>query len=518
MADLEAQEFDVVIVGGGSSGATLAARLTEQPGRSVLLLEAGTAWSDIGRLPPEVLDPSMMAASLPGHPFNWALVGALMPGWNLPVPRGKGLGGSSSINGANFVRGTKQNFDRWVELGNDEWSWDDVLPYYKRSETDHDYSGDLHGASGPVPIHREAPDQHGDVARAFIEACREHGFDEEPDKNAGGGVAGIGPSPTNIQGGRRVSSAIAYLVPNMERENLHIVGDAYVRRVVFEGERAVGVEVRIGSEVQTIRAGEVVITAGALRSPQILMLSGIGPAAHLAEHAIDVVHDAPGVGTGLLDHPEIVATYHVDIPTPALSGRSLAPLLLNWSSSSGTTTDLEIAPSVAPADLVTEDSDGGLFIAIGVMQEDSRGSVRLASDDPQDNPILTYNFLAAEHDRVRFREACGVLHDLYETNPMKQIGARIDGLHEAVEGGAEALDAWVRERLLIAGHPSSTCKMGPSNDPDAVVDQRGRVYGAEGLRVADTSIFPYLLSRGPAASAIMVGERLATFMVEDGRR
>lgn len=290
------------------------------------------------------------------------------------------------------------------------------------------------------------------------------------------------------------------------------------------------------------------MSAGALRSPHLLMLSGVGPADHLRAHGIDVVHDAAGVGQNLVDHPELMASYRVKCPLPEMPGAPLMTSSLNWASELGVgrrSTDLEILPMVqkmgdavrlrdglrrpvktlralwgttarAVANQIL--ANGHPYIVAGVLQEESRGTVTLASSDPGRDPVVQHRFLSTDSDRIRFAEVARTLHEVFTAAPMQAHRAEVLGLGDAVAGGDGAVDDWVRNRLYIAGHPSCTCRMGPDDDPAAVVDQTGSVRGVEGLRVIDTSIFPHIPSRGPNATVVMMAERIAAMIVDGSGR
>lgn len=531
------ESYDVIVVGSGSTGGTLAARLSEDPSLRVLVLEAGQTFASADEMPAELLDPADITASLPVHPNNWALPGSLTEAFKLPVPRGKVMGGSSSINGAYFIRGTEADFATWVSLGNDQWGYDKVLPYYKRSETDFDFGGERHGKDGPIPVRREPADRAPAFTNAFTEACHGLGFAAEEDKNAGGSNGGVGPVPMNIADGRRVGSALAYLMPALSRPNLEVMGNALACRVLFDGARAVGVEAGVGNELRTFKGGTVVLSAGALRSPQLLMLSGVGPADHLREHGIEVLHDLPGVGAHLTDHPELSVAWRSEDKFPPMPGRGLVTTVLNWTAEeSSHVGDLEIVPFVSnlgdvvkaqlmlryPLETLKSLRHTSLralmaqaktarmpFALISLMQQDSRGTVRLRSASPLDTPDLSWNCFSDPDDRRRIGQAVRMAYDLFATAPMTRIGARLVNLERSDLQDQATLDAWIDSHIFTAGHCSCTCRMGPASDATAVVDQRGRVHGLEGLMVADTSIFPKLPSRGPNATAIMLGEKLA---------
>ncbi|WP_329537407.1 GMC family oxidoreductase N-terminal domain-containing protein (plasmid) [Streptomyces sp. NBC_01450] len=270
-----------------------------------------------------------MEASYAGHPANWSLLAESTPGTEVAVPRGKFIGGSGSINGAYFIRATREDFDRWAALGNDEWSYGKTLASYKCSEADLDFSGPLHGSAGPMTIRRERADRAPEFTSAFTQACLDLGYPEEPDKN-GDGPEGVGPLPLNIVDGRRMSAAISHLMPNLGRPNLEVRGGTFVRRVIFAGRRAVGVEAEIDGAPVVLRGDEIVLSAGVLRSPQLLMLSGIGLAEQLRRHGIEILVDAPGVGAEMFDHPDLVVSYAIEAPTVRIPGRGIVTSLLHW--------------------------------------------------------------------------------------------------------------------------------------------------------------------------------------------
>jgi choline dehydrogenase len=499
-------EWDVVVVGAGTSGCALAARLADA-GRRVLLLEAGADHRRPEDFPPELRDAATLRAAEPGHPANWSLTGRLTPELTVPVPRGRVVGGSSALNAGSFIRATRTDLDGWAADGNDLWSYDAVLPAFRRSEADREF-GDRpeHGADGPVPVTR-AQEGHP-LADAFAAAAGELGHPGEPDKNSGGTAPGYGPVPLNVVDGVRVNTAMAYLSPRRQLATLVVRGGVTVRRVVVEHGRAVGVETADG----VVRAAEVVLSAGAVGSPHLLLRSGIGPADDLRRAGLAVIADVPGVGADFSDHPNVYVRYApahaVAVPHLPLHG-----VLHATSGASGTPGDLEILPWLTPFDRITGGPPGlhqdELVIGVGLQREDSRGRLSLDGGDPARQPRLAYGYLAEASDRRRLREGVRLAAELLRSPPLAPLVAGRTGLPDDVLGDDRELDSWIRAHLTTAVHLSGTARMGPSSDPRAVVDQQLRVRGLSGLRVVDTSVLPRVPSRGPAATAVMVGERAA---------
>jgi predicted dehydrogenase (TIGR03970 family) len=505
-------EWDVVVVGAGTSGCALAARLADS-GRRILLLEAGADHAQPADFPPELRDASTMGAAAPGHPANWDLTGALTGELTAPVPRGRVVGGSSALNAGSFIRGTRADFDGWAADGNDLWSYDAVLPAFRRLEADREF-GDRpeHGADGPVPVTR-VRDGHP-LADAFAAAADELGHPAEPDKNAGHAPPGYGPVPLNVVDGMRVNTAMAYLSPRRGLPALTVRGGVTVRRVVVEGGRAVGVETAEG----VVRAAEVVLCAGAVGSPHLLLLSGIGPAGDLRRVGIEVVADVPGVGAGFTDHPNVYVGYRPSRPLPMPPG--LLPLhgvLHATSPGSAIPGDLEILPWLTPFSRITggrsDPHEDELVIGVGLQREDSRGRLSLDDADPWRQPRLAYGYLTEESDRRRLREAVRLAAGLLRARAVAPLVAGRTNLPDDVLDGDRVLDGWIRAHLTTAIHLAGTARMGPDSDAGAVVDQRLRVRGVSGLRLVDTSVMPRVPSRGPAATAVMLGERAAELMV-----
>ncbi|MGZ4544640.1 MAG: mycofactocin dehydrogenase MftG [Blastococcus sp.] len=505
-------EWDVVVVGAGTSGCPLAARLADA-GRRVLLLEAGADHARPEDFPAELRDPATMLGAAPGHPANWDLTGELTDGLTVPVPRGRVVGGSSALNAGSFIRGTRADFDGWAAAGNDLWSYERVLPAFRRLETDTDF-GDRpeHGARGPVPVGRVWAAHP--LADAVAAAAGELGFPAEPDKNADA-PPGYGPVPLNIADGVRVNTAMAYLSPRRGAAGLTVRGGVQVRRVVVEGGRAVGVETGDG----VVRAAEVVLSAGAVGSPHLLLLSGIGPADQLRAAGIPVLADVPGVGAEFSDHPNVYLSYRPARPLPMPPG--LLPLhgvLHATSSGAAVPGDLEILPWMTPFSRITGGPAGPhadeLVVGVGLQRAASRGRLTLAGADPARQPRLEYRYLGEAGDRRALREGVRLAAELLRTAAFAPLVAGDAGPPDGVLADDRGLDRWIRAHLTTAIHLAGTARMGPDGDAGAVVDQWLRVRGVDGLRVVDTSVMPTVTSRGPAATAVMLGERAAELMLE----
>ena len=535
-SDTDRLEFDYIVVGAGSAGCVLANRLTADGKHSVLLLEAGPEdthlWIHIplgyGRLFKE-------------KAVNWMYQTEPEPGLNgrnVFQPRGKVLGGSSSINGLLYVRGQHEDYDRWRQHGNLGWGYDDVLPYFKKSEDQTRGGNDFHGAGGPLPV---SDWRHADpLSEAFVVAAAETGIPTNPDFN-GATQEGAGFFQTTTRQGRRASTAVAYLGPAKNRSNLHIETSALAQRILFEGRRAVGLEYRQGSAVKTATARrEVLVSSGAYNSPQLLQLSGVGPAELLQKHGIGVVLDAPGVGNDLQDHMQVRVvmrctqkiTLNDIVNNPlrrVLAGAQYAafrngPLTIAAGTSGAffktnprlATPDVQIHFLPFSTDKMGEKmhSFSGFSASVCQLRPESRGSLRIRSADPAAPPEIRINYLATETDRTAFVEGIKILRKILAAPALKPF------VVGEVEPGSKVVSDedilnFCRQRGSTVYHPTSTCRMG--NDPLAVVDQRLRVRGIEGLRVVDASIMPDLMSGNTNAPTIMIAEKASDMILEDAR-
>ena len=532
----EAREFDYVIVGAGSAGCVLANRLSADGKNSVLLLEAGPKDTNIW-----IHVPLGYGKLFKEKTVNWMYQTEPEPelgGRQVFQPRGKVLGGSSSINGLLYVRGQHEDYDRWRQRGNSGWGYDDVLPYFKKAENQQRGGDKYHGVGGPLPVSDLGhPDP---LSAAFIEAAAETGLPVNPDFN-GATQEGAGFFQTTTQRGRRASTAYSYLRPAGNRSNLHVETSALAQRILFEGRRARAVEYRQGGVLRTASARkEILVSGGAYNSPQLLQLSGVGPAELLKQYGIDVVLDAPGVGNDLQDHLQVRLVMHcaqritlndiLNHPVRRiLAGARYAafrkgPLTIAAGTSGAffktnprlASPDVQIHFLPFSTDKMGEKlhSFSGFSASVCQLRPESRGSLRIKSADPAAPPEIRINYLATETDRTAFVEGIKILRRILAAPALKPyvVGEVEPG--PKVTSDEDILN-FCRQRGSTVYHPTSTCRMG--NDPLAVVDQRLRVRGIEGLRVVDASVMPDLMSGNTNAPTIMIAEKASDMILEDAR-
>lgn len=527
-------QFDYVIVGGGSAGSTLAARLSEESSATVCLIEAGGKGDSI-----LVRAPAAVVAMLPGRPKinNWAFETVPQPGLNGRKgyqPRGKALGGSSAINAMLYVRGHAKDYDEWADLGCDGWNWEAVLPYFKRAENNERGSDAVHGDSGPLQVSNQKSPRP--ITRAFVEAGQALQIREVADFNSGDNE-GIGEYQVTQfhakdRNGERCSAAAAYLHPVMDRPNLTVLTKAHATRVLFEGKRATGVAYRQGGQEKQVTAKrEVILCGGAFNSPQLLQLSGVGRAEDIEPHGITLVHELPGVGQNLQDHLDFTLAYkskdrdNFGISLPG--SMSLLKHMADWRKSGTGMLSTPFAEGAAflkteshleRADIqlhfvisIVDDHARKLHMGHGfschvcVLRPKSRGSVGLSSADPMAPPRIDPQFLSDPEDLAVLMKGARKTRQLMQTEPL--AGYIYKELFIKEEPDDAALEQHIRSRSDTIYHPVGTCKMG--QDDMAVVDPELKVRGLEGLRVVDASVMPRLIGGNTNAPTIMIAEKAA---------
>jgi choline dehydrogenase len=530
------QSFDYVIVGAGSAGCVLANRLTADGHHRVLLLEYGGSDRSIF-----IQMPSALSIPMNMPRYNWFYHSEPDPGLggrSLHTPRGKVLGGSSSINGLVYIRGNPWDFERWAEEGASGWNYRDVLPYFRRAETREEGGNRYRGDSGP--LHTRYGSLSNPLHAAWLAAAAQAGYPHSDDVN-GFQQEGFGRMDMTVGEGRRCSAANAYLRPAMRRPNLQLITHALATRVLIEGRRAVGLEYRHGGATHTVRVGrELIVCAGPINSPQLLKLSGIGPAAELRAHGIEVVHDLAGVGENLQDHLEFYFQVACTEPISLYSSINLwsrALIGARWllrKDGLGATNHFETCgfirsqpgirypdiqyhflPMAVAYDGSTLAQEHGFQAHVGPMRSKSRGWVRLASADPLEKPRVMFNYLQHPDDVTEMRACVRLTREIFAQPAFDRYRGREIQPGATVQSDAQ-IDEFVRSKVESAYHPSCSCKMGSSEDPMAVVDAQAKVHGLEGLRIVDSSIMPSITTGNLNAPTIMLAEKAADHIA--GRR
>jgi choline dehydrogenase len=528
----EASSYDYIIIGSGSAGSVLAHRLGAVAENRILVLEAGGQdhWFDW-----KIHMPAAFAYPLADDKVNWAYhtePDPFMDNRRMYCPRGRVVGGSSSINGMVYIRGHARDYDRWAQAGLKGWSYAEVLPYFRRAESRDLGPNDYHGGEGPLHVSRGHTPQP--LFQAWVAAGKQAGYPMTEDLN-GYQQEGLGPMDMTTWRGRRWSAAKAYLRPAIRRGNVELATRALTTRILFEGRRAVGVEYLKAGRPMTARARrEVIVSGGAINSPQILMLSGVGPADHLRQFDVPVVHDLPGVGQNLQDHIETYVQ-HACLQPITLYPVMKSPLRqllvgMQWTffgTGPGATNHFEAGgfirsragaehpdlqyhflPIAASYDGSQKQEGHGFQAHVGPMRPTSRGHVKLRSKDPRQHPEILFNYMQTEGDRLEMRAAIRLTREIFAQKAFDPYRGAELSPGPAVKSDAE-IDAHIRARGESAYHPSGSCKMGIDSDPMAVVDGEGRVYGLEALRVVDASLMPHVVSGNLNAPTIMMAEKLS---------
>lgn len=527
-------EYDYIIVGAGSAGCVLANRLSEDPGVSVLLLEAGpedkSIWMKIPAGAARVIGPG---------PTNWAYFTEPekhLRNRKIYWPRGRTLGGSSSINGMVYLRGHPEDYNEWARLGNPGWTWDDVMPYFKKSEDQQHGESPMHGVGGPLAVSDPVIDDEG--GRLFIQSSINAGLPFRKDLNDGI-QEGVGRAQVTVRNGRRSSTSEAFLHPVRHRKNLHVVVEALAEKIILENKRAVGIRYRNGEETHEAKARkEVILSGGVINSPQLLMLSGIGPSAHLGERGIKVVHDLQGVGANLQDHLYVYYVAECDksisINHQLTGARMYFQALKYFYNRSGYLNigavqatafpkvaknadrpDVEISfrpmsITISKTGTVALDSFPGINASCSLLRPKARGSIRLASPDPREKALIYANYLDNDDDLSVMREGMRWIRKVFETKPLVDLIKREVAPGLSINTDAQ-WESYIRESAQTVYHPVGTCAMGI--DAMSVVDAQLKVHGIQNLRVVDASVMPRVTSCNTNAPTIMIGEKGAAMIL-----
>ncbi|MEH6632255.1 MAG: choline dehydrogenase [Halopseudomonas aestusnigri] len=526
--------FDYIIVGAGSAGCVLANRLSENPDHSVLLIEAGGSDGSIFIQMPTALSIPMNMSR-----YNWEFESEPEPWMNdrhMHCPRGKVLGGSSSINGMVYVRGHGCDFEQWEEQGALGWGYKDCLPYFQRAETWKGGRDEYRGNEGPLAT-CNGNEMKNPLYSAFIKAGEEAGYGSTADYN-GYRQEGFGPMHMTVKDGVRWSTANAYLKPVLKRPNLKVISNALTKRIVMEGKKATGIEIEVGGQTQIHKAAtEVILSSGSVGSPQLLQVSGIGPAEVLKKAGVEVVHDLPGVGENLQDHLEVYFQFRCKEPI-TLNGKLdlwskflIGTRWILFKDGLGATNHFEscafirskaglkwpdiqyhFLPAAMRYDGQASFDGHGIQVHVGPNKPKSRGYIRIKSGDVNDKPEILFNYNEHEDDRAAFRACIRLSREIMEQDAMAPY------CEDEIQPGAELqtdeeLDAWIRENAESAYHPSCTCKIGSDDDPMAVLDNDCKVRGIEGLRVVDSSVFPTITNGNLNGPTIMVAEKAADIIL-----
>lgn len=499
-------EAETVVVGAGSSGAVIAARMSENPARDVLLIEAGPDYPDVEALPSDLVDGTRNSMRL----HDWGFRHLPTRGQVLfDFPRGKVVGGSSAVNTCIALRGTPEDYDEWASRGLGEWSFIKCLPAFKALESDQDFDNEWHGRSGPIPIRRHTPDELTPWQAAFLEGARALGFAASADHNDPR-QTGVGPHAMNKLNGVRMSAARCYLTPEVRRrENLRIRANSLVRRVVFEGRRAIGLEIETDGAVEIVRARTIVLSAGALQSPAILLRSGIGPRAQIEQLGVELVADVPAVGARLLDHPGAVIVLVPRWGVSRVEFPLIQTMLRFTSEDAPQPNDMQLQPGSFMFLPALSTPCVTLMCCVGKPR--GTGTLTVTTVDPRAKPRIESRLLEDDADRARAVEALELAWLCARTPPMHKLASFL-WPNERTLSDRRKLDRWIFSATGSGYHPCGTVPMGADDDSEAALDAHGRVRGVDNLLVADASIMPTIPSANTNLTALMIGERFGEWL------
>ena len=525
-------EYDYIVIGSGSSGSIVATRLSENPNNSVLLIEGGPDYPNFDDIPNDIKFGYATGTHLAIYDaHNWGHTGKVgdyadTGNREIRLPRGKVTGGTSSINGQIFLRGLTHDFKLWKNKGIEHWKYEDVLPYFTKLETDLDFDGDFHGSEGPIVARRFPQSEWSDPQKQFYNACISAGYPVTSDLNLPD-ATGVGPFPCNNYQGIRMSTSLGYLSMARHRVNLTIKANCYVNKLFISKYQVKGAEIESSGEIFQVYGDKIILCGGVIANPQILMLSGVGPAHHLENLGIPVKLNLPGIGQNLSDHPMNYVKAAVKDISQLDTSKPMLQVGLRYSSSLTQMPDdmiMYMNSYAAEGDYrdilfdIEKNHNSkltGIQIAVSLYLATSKGYVVLNSNDPKDKPLITLNLLKTDLDVQRMAEGIKIATSIAESPDLANIVSTIQSPSNEMVNNESNLHSWLRQTSMTGNHMTSTCAMGISSDPMAVVNDKCNVFGLDNLFIADASIMPDCVRANTNVTTMMVGERVSNFLIEN---